>query len=198
MGPPKVHREELPQAAPLSLPREAQIGFLRAVERHKFNRDRAIALLLYHTAVRVTECVSLNLDDVLISARKGKVIVRSSKGDMYREVPLNADARKAVKAWLDARGTASTESALFLNRRGGRLSTRSVHNIVSRFGRDAGLSISAHTLRHTCLTNLVRNGNDTVLVAEIAGHRRIETMRRYSLPTDADRSAAMEALRIDY
>jgi len=59
------------------------------------------------------------------------------------------------------------------------------------------LKLSAHTLRHTCVTNLVRSGNDLVLVAELAGHRRLETTRRYSLPSAADRQAAMDALEID-
>jgi integrase/recombinase XerC len=53
-------------------------------------------------------------------------------------------------------------------------------------------------LRHTCLTSLVRSGNDLVLVAEIAGHKRLETTRRYSLPSREDRETAMEELRVDY
>ena len=53
-------------------------------------------------------------------------------------------------------------------------------------------------LRHTCLTRLVRAGNDIVLVAELAGHARLETTRRYSLPSDAARQAAMDALTADY
>jgi integrase/recombinase XerC len=53
-------------------------------------------------------------------------------------------------------------------------------------------------LRHSCLTNLVRAGSDVVLVAEIAGHRRLETTRRYSLPSATDRQAAMEAIRVEY
>ncbi len=58
----------------------------------------------------------------------------------------------------------------------------------------AGVEASAHVLRHTCLTNLVRSGADVVLVAELAGHRRLDTTRRYSLPSEADRDAAVEAL----
>jgi site-specific recombinase XerD len=57
------------------------------------------------------------------------------------------------------------------------LLTRSDH-----VGVDAQLELSAHVLRHTCLTNLVRAGNDLALIAEIAGHKRLETTRRYSLP----------------
>jgi site-specific recombinase XerD len=60
------------------------------------------------------------------------------------------------------------------------------------------LDLSAHVLRHTCLTNLVRRGNDLVLVAEIAGHKRLETTRRYSLPSVEDREKAMEGLQIEY
>ncbi len=53
-------------------------------------------------------------------------------------------------------------------------------------------------LRHTCLTNLVRGGEDLVMVAELAGHRRLDTTRRYSLPSQADRQAAMDRLETDY
>jgi site-specific recombinase XerD len=82
--------------------------------------------------------------------------------------------------------------------RGQRLSIRAIDLILRRLGRDAGVTLSAHTLRHTCLTALVRNGNDLVLVAEIAGHRRLETTRRYSLPSARDRERAMDGLRVDY
>jgi len=201
LGAPRVRREDLPQTAPAALPREGQISFMRAVERCPSGRNRAIALLLYHTGMRVGECAALNVDDILISARKGEVIVRSGKGDRYREIPLNAEARKDVQAWLNERKQTwgnRVGAELFLNRRGQRLSTRSIHEIVCELGREAGFEISAHTLRHTCLTTLVRNGADLVLVAELAGHRRIETTRRYSLPSAADRRQAMEALQIDY
>ncbi|MGH2861752.1 MAG: tyrosine-type recombinase/integrase [Solirubrobacteraceae bacterium] len=57
--------------------------------------------------------------------------------------------------------------------------------------------MSAHTLRHTCVINLVRGGNDLALVAELAGHRRLETTPRYSLPSAADHQAAMDPLELD-
>jgi site-specific recombinase XerD len=65
-------------------------------------------------------------------------------------------------------------------------------------GQQADVAVSAHTLRHSCLTNLVRRGRDLVLVAEIAGHQRLETTRRYSLPAERDRESAMESLRVEY
>jgi integrase len=72
------------------------------------------------------------------------------------------------------------------------------HDAVRKVAADARLEISAHVLRHTCLTNLVRGGEDLVMVAELAGHRRLDTTRRYSLPSQADRQAAMDRLETDY
>ena len=69
---------------------------------------------------------------------------------------------------------------------------------IRHVGTDVHLELSAHVLRHTCLTNLVRCGNDLVLVAEIASHKHLETTRRYSLPSVEDRENAMESLYIEY
>lgn len=202
LGQVDVKREDLPQQAPRSLTPTEQQDFLRAVERSTSPRDAALALLLFYTGLRVGECEALNTDDVQLSERKGLVIVRSGKRDTYREVPLNAEARRAQRAWLLERDTLLTQdsdqAAYFLNRYGQRLSVRSIHKVISRLGEEAQLDISAHILRHTCLTNLVRAGHDIVLVAEIAGHQRLETTRRYSLPSATDRDAAMESIHIDY
>jgi site-specific recombinase XerD len=70
--------------------------------------------------------------------------------------------------------------------------------MLRRVGEEAGLTLSAHTLRHTCLTALVRQGTDLMLVAEIAGHKRLESTRRYCLPSAQDWEAAMDKLQIDY
>jgi len=87
---------------------------------------------------------------------------------------------------------------LLLSLKGQRLSARAVDLAVRRLGRAADVTLSAHTLRRTCLTGLVRAGHDIVLVAELAGHSRLETTRRYSLPRDAGRQAAMDCLVVDY
>jgi len=207
-GKPNVRREDLPAQAPRALDVDEQRRFLRAVERCAGPRDRALALLLLYTGLRLGECAALNTLDVAVSARKGRVIVRSGKGDAYREVPLNAEVRAAVDEWLRfragqlallaAKGGPVDKGALWLSRTGDRLSARSIDLVLRRLGKEAGLQLSAHTLRHTCFTGLVRRGNDLVLVAELAGHSRLETTRRYSLPSAADRQAAMEALHIEY
>ena len=198
---PHVAREDLPAQAPRALEPPEQKRFLRAVERFASARDRAIVLLLFYTGLRISECAALTVEDVRLSSRKGLVIVRTGKGNTYREVPLNAEVRTALDAWLEQRQkrvSQRNESALFLTKQGTRLATRTIDDVVRRLGQEANLSLSVHILRHTCLTSIVRNGNDLVLVAELAGHRRLETTRRYSLPTAADREAAMEGLKVDY
>jgi len=171
---------------------------LRATEDAK-PRDRAIVVLLLYTALRLTELVTLDVGDARMSARKGMLVVRSGKGDLYREVPLNRPVREALEAWLQIRSArvGGDEPALFVGPRGRRLSARAVDLVIRNTARRAGLALSAHVLRHTCVTNLVRGGNDIVLVAELAGHRRLETTRRYSLPSAADRQAAMDRLEIE-
>jgi site-specific recombinase XerD len=201
LPPADVRREDLPHQAPRALTENEQKRFLRGVERCLLVRDQAIASLLFYTGLRIGECAALNQDDVLISARKGTVIVRQGKRDSYREVPLNAEVRKALDAWLTKRGKkfpANKNVAFFLNRQGTRLSARAIDMVLRKLGEAADVILSAHILRHTCITNLVRNGTDLVLVAEIAGHRRLETTQRYSLPTEQDRIEAMESIQVDY
>jgi site-specific recombinase XerC len=194
-----VRREELPARAPRALSEEQQRRLLRMAERVPA-RDRAIVVVLLYTGLRLAELVALDVEDVRVSARKGVVVVRSGKGDAYREVPLNALVRQVLEEWLAERAGSAGEGerALFVGRSGRRLSKRSVDDVVRGLGQDAGVKLSAHVLRHTFLTRMVRQGSDLVLVAELAGHRRLETTRRYSLPSDVDRLLAVERLQIDY
>lgn len=96
MGKPDAKREDLPGVAPGALSPEEQKKFLRAVERSSSARDRAMARVLFFAGLRASELVGLDAEDVAVSARKGRVIVRSGRGDAYREVALNAEARGAL------------------------------------------------------------------------------------------------------
>lgn len=202
LGKAKADRENLPNLAPQALSLKEQRDFLRAIERCKRPRDRAIATLLLNTGIRISECRDLNEDDVHFTERKGLLKVRNGKGGSYREVPLNAACRAALQEWLDERRRKYPDvqnEAFFLSNRGTRLSVDAIDHLVRNLAQDAHLeSVSAHTLRHTCLTNLVREGADVVLVAQVGGHRKLETTMRYSLPTKADLASAMDTLQIDY
>jgi integrase/recombinase XerC len=140
---------------------------------------------------------------VRASARKGHLIVRYGKGGKYREVPLHPKLRTALEQWRTERAKwprAAENPALFLNRRGGRLSTRGAYDVLTAIAEDANLTIgreadfTPHVLRHTAATAMIRDGAD--IVAEILGHS-VETTRRYSLPTEQDKQRAVERLPVD-
>ncbi len=122
---------------------------------------------------------------------------RATATDKSRSTP---GARTALDAWLGRRSAlpGNDNPALLLSLQGQRLSCRAIDLTVRRLAQHADLEASAHTLRHTYLTRLVRAGNDIVLVAELAGHAGLKTTRRYSLPSAADLQAAMDALPADY
>ncbi|MDP8931030.1 MAG: tyrosine-type recombinase/integrase [Actinomycetota bacterium] len=171
LEPAGVRREDLPSLSPRALDEDEQRRLLRAVERRGDARDAAIVVLALYAGLRLSELAALDVDDVALSARKGQAIIRSGKGDVMRHVPLNAQARAAVEAWLGERAnchSGAETAALFVSRRGQRLSTRAIDLVVRRLGAGAGLELSAHVLRHTCLTRLVRGGVDVVTVAELA------------------------------
>ena len=207
LGRVQVRRDRLPRRAPRALDAREQKRYLRATERRPLARDRAIGRLLFYTGLRVSELAALDVDDVPLSARKGKVIVRSGKGGSSREVPLVDPSARAAQAEWNAERAAwpgASGPALFLNRRGGRLSSRSVDQLLDELAMDADLvgdngkpAISAHNIRHTFGTNLIRSGVDIVVVAELMGHGDLETTRLYSLPTEADVLAAVARLPSD-
>lgn len=135
----------------------------------------------------------------------GHLIVRHGKGGKYREVPLHPKLRAALEAWIAERvklPRARHNPALFLNHRGGRLSARGTYSVLKAIAVDAGLStgrdgeFTPHVLRHTAGTTMIRDGEDIVTVAELLGHS-LETARRYSLPTHADKQRAIERLTVD-
>ncbi|MCG5218098.1 tyrosine-type recombinase/integrase [Streptosporangium soli] len=112
-------------------------------------------------------------------------------------VEIHPQLRTELQLWLDERPNwphAGDNRALFLNAKGGRLTARAAGGIITEIAQTAGLDdpTTAHVLRHTLATTLVRGKTDLVLVAEILGHARLETTRRYSLPSDKDKEEALK------
>ncbi|MGI5164383.1 tyrosine-type recombinase/integrase [Spirillospora sp. CA-253888] len=207
LGKVGVRRAPVPRRAPRALTAQQQTSFLRAAERRALARDRAIGRLLFHSGVRVSELVALDVDDVPVSPRKGAVRVRAGEDEIAREIPLtDPTARGAVAQWKAERAgwPGADTGALLLNRRGGRLSARAVDRLLDEIAIEAGLVdghgdpiVSAHVLRHTFATDLLRAGVDIVIVAELLGHTHLDTTRRYILPTRIDLEDAVARLPTD-
>lgn len=201
LGPAKAARVDLPNAAPRALGQRAQLRYLRAVQSCASPRDQALALVPFYAGARIGEVAALDIDDVRISARKGALRIYG-KGERAREVPLHPKLRSALADWLEERPSwphSGDGTALFLNQRGHRLSVKGAHDIITGIASDACLDdeITAHVLRHTFATTLVRGGTDLVIVAELLGHARLETTRGYTRPTAEDRTRALDLLLVD-
>jgi len=179
--------------APKALSEAELRRLLREARRSPNPLHRAVILLLAHTGLRASELCALRLGDVVLSERKGKLIVRG-KGEKVREVPLNAEAREALREWLSVRPAASDDH-LFIGRRGP-LTPSGVWRIVAQYARRAGLEdVHPHVLRHTFATRLLREaGADLVVVAELLGHESFNTTARYTRPSEKDLEGAVERL----
>ncbi len=154
-------------------------------------RDRAILETLYSTGVRVSELVDLNRNDLDFG---GQTLHIRGKGKKERIVPLGSHALAAIRHYLTLlepdprfralRDRSMTETAipLFVNKNGGRLSSRSVRRKLDKYLKGAGLdpTISPHTLRHSFATHLLDNGADLRSVQELLGHQSLSTTQIYT------------------
>jgi len=156
-------------------------------------RDCALLETLYSTGARVSELVGINLEDLRLS--EGLVHLRG-KGRKERIVPIGNVALRAIEAYLGQRPLTDSQSLtmkttgalspIFRNRRGGRLTTRSVARIVASYSsRLVGGSVSPHTLRHSFATHLLDEGADLRSIQEMLGHASLSTTQKYThLATD--------------
>jgi integrase/recombinase XerC len=147
-------------------------------------RDRLMLELLYGCGIRNSELTGINLDDIRLSA---EAILIRGKGKKERYVPFGDSAKKALSAYLPARlavlgGAGKNTPALLVNRRGGRLTTRSVGRIIKKIAVARGLSpdVHPHTLRHAFGTHMLEEGADLRAIQELLGHERLATTQRYT------------------
>lgn len=171
------------ETAPKWLDRNQQLALLRAVKECGNARDEAIIVLMLHTGLRISEVCSLEREDIRLSERSGRVIVRKGKGNKYREVPLNKTARKSITKWLEK----NPEGPLFPNRYGAPMTSRSIYEVVAKYAYRAKLkNITPHTLRHTFCKNAVDVGVSLERVAKMAGHGSLDVTKRYTVPSMED------------
>jgi len=147
-------------------------------------RDRAMLEVMYSTGIRVSELVDLNIADV---DSLGQSLRVKGKGRKQRIAPIGPTALAAISKYTemrraDPRSANFNQEALFVNKHGQRLSTRSVRRKLDKYLSQAGLdpSISPHTLRHTFATHMLENGADLRSVQELLGHQSISTTQVYT------------------
>jgi integrase/recombinase XerC len=147
-------------------------------------RDRLMLELLYGCGIRNSELTGINLDDIRVSA---EAILIRGKGKKERYVPFGDSVKAALATYLSERQKLverirKPSGALLINRRGGRLTTRSVGRIVKKIAVARGLSpdVHPHTLRHAFGTHMLEEGADLRAIQELLGHERLATTQRYT------------------
>jgi len=176
----EVEREQVPKEGPGALNAAEQQLFVSAVQKQKSAKKRAIAYLMLYAGLRVGEVATLDVRD--FSVRKKTILIRSRRDHRRRHMLLDEVVAKAISEWTAQRRKRfpeATDSALFLNPQGRRMSSTGIYLIVQELGRLAGLEVSPYALRHTCLQNMIEHGRDLNAVSQMAGHKRLRTTRRY-------------------
>jgi integrase/recombinase XerD len=181
----------LPQRLPKALEEEQAVHLLESVSgTGPFDlRDRALLELLYATGARISEVVGLSLLD--LPGEDGLLRV-FGKGAKERLVPVGGAARRAVDAWLSPAGrlrvvperwrSRDDEEAVFLNRRGTRLSRQGAWSVLKQRADRVGLApvVSPHVLRHSCASHMLAHGADIRIVQELLGHASVTTTQLYT------------------
>ncbi len=180
-----------------AIERDLQLSKLRYPKRWiTRRRDASLTLFLLNTGLRLSELTDMRLGEVQLSERKGNLRVQNGKGEKQRDVPLNAEARKALQEWLAVRP--QTENDLVWVAVEGEhegLSGRAVQRILQRYAQEAGLEeLTPHVARHTFAKNLINSRVGLEKVAALLGHSNLNTTRLYITPDERDLELAVEAL----
>nr|WP_186725876.1 site-specific tyrosine recombinase XerD [Rummeliibacillus sp. SL167] len=147
-------------------------------------RDRAMLELLYATGMRVSECISLNLEDIHLTMGFVRVF---GKGGKERIIPLGSSAIEACTNYLNTarfqlENPKLRTEALFINQRGKRLTRQGCWKLMKGYAQKAGIEkeLTPHILRHSFATHLIENGADLRAVQEMLGHADIATTQIYT------------------
>lgn len=200
----QVDLPRVPRGLPKALSETDVARLLAAVEGDDpaARRDLAILEVLYGTGIRISELVGLSLRDIDLTENMARVF---GKGAKERVVPIGRYARDALVAYLQPEGRGMLEperwrsredaDAVFLNRRGTRLSRQGGWGVLKKYGAKVGMgsNLSPHTLRHCCATHMLEHGADIRTVQELLGHASITTTQIYTLVSRAQLVATYQA-----
>ena len=181
---------------PRWLEKKEERAIIRAVKRLGCTRDDAIVTFLLNTGLRIAEAADLQWRDITVTERAGQVVVRKGKGRKQRTVPLNSEARAAVKQLREIAGTPNPkpESSPWRGQQGP-LTVRGMQQALEKVGKLAGIpGLSPHILRHTFGKRMAEAGCRLEVIADLMGHEDLETTRRYVQPGQLDLTEAVESI----
>jgi site-specific recombinase XerD len=182
----QLKREQCYSKPTKGLTLEEQERFLNSIERQQSARDKALALVLLSTGLRIGDCARLNVSDIAA----GFASITLANG---ASVPLNKDAKLAVRNWLEERQTladVAAESALWLTKQGQRISISGIAFVIKRIAWQANLVLCAEVLRRTWLTNATDRLNKNELASRFGGYVSVAAIKRHSVSLPFESSAS--------
>lgn len=164
-----------------------------AYNKNTFERDNAIVTLFLGTGIRISELVGLNIESFDFSQNAFKVV---RKGGNESTLYFSNEVARSLKTWLEKRGTLGLnkdERAMFISLQNKRISVRAVENLVKKFAKEASplKKISPHKLRSTFGTNLYRETKDIYIVADVLGHKDVNTTKKHYAAINEDMRKAV-------
>ena len=168
--------------------------------KNTFERDNAIVTLFLGTGIRISELVGLNIESFDFSQN---AFIVTRKGGNKTMLYFSDEVAMALKTWLEKRATLELdkeEKAMFISLQNKRISVRAVENLVKKFAQIASplKKISPHKLRSTCVTNLYKETRDIYIVADILGHKDVNTTKKHYAAISEDmRKSVADKIKIN-
>lgn len=162
-------------------------------EIHKQGNKQHICIveMLLATGIRVSELCNLRLSDIALTDNKSQIKV-IGKGSINRTIPLNKDAKKALKEYLILRPKSSLDYLLIGQR--GEYNRNAINLILRKYSNQTGIKVTPHNLRHSFAYNLIMNNTPITMIQDLLGHSSILTTIKYTQTTEQDKIDALNAL----
>jgi site-specific recombinase XerD len=190
VGIKEIRRQQL---APQGLSRPDVRKLLREVELRNDKKAKALISLMLYTGARLSDAVSLEMSDIIISERSGTVLFRFGKGSKQRTVPLPLEARKALAAYLEVRPSVGSQR-VFIGERGA-MNARGIQAIFEKYKALTGIeNLHCHVARHTFSHNFLSQGGNLSQLANLLGHESLNSTATYTKNSVEQLSEAVERL----
>jgi integrase/recombinase XerD len=176
----KEKKDEPPESLELA----EQSALIKEVEDEGNVRNVAIVYVLLHTGIRVSELCELNHTDIKKDGERESILIRDSKGEIERVIPLSRAASEHIKRYKDS--LKSENEAVFLSSVNQRMTPRAVQYMLSKY------DVSPHKLRHTFCQNLIDKGIEIQTVSKLVGHKDLNMTKRYIKDSGQGLDAAIQ------
>jgi integrase/recombinase XerD len=163
----------------------------------RFLRNKAIVYLMMYAGLRVSEVVSLEIQDIDFTHQI--VEINNGKGGKFRRVEIEKELIDSLKEWLRLRGEKEKTRRVFISQKKGPLTSNAVQRMFSKLGYEINIKgLTPHVLRHTFCHDLAEKGFSLSLIAALAGHSDLNTTRIYTVAGKKERRKAIQSLSGEY